>query len=66
VHGRFYFTDLGTWRRRDLDFGGLYYARADGSLIREVALEAASVNFPMVIAGEPSYRRGNWNFDHTA
>ena len=36
VHGGFYFTDLGKWRRRDLDWGGLYYARADGSLIREV------------------------------
>ena len=36
VHGGFYFTDLGKWRRRDLDWGGLYYARADGSLICEV------------------------------
>ena len=36
ANGGFYFTDLGKWRRRDLDWGGLYYARADGSLIREV------------------------------
>lgn len=35
--GGFYFTDLGKARHRDLDRGGLYYAKADGSLIREVA-----------------------------
>jgi gluconolactonase len=34
--GGFYFTDLGKARARDRDWGGVYYARADGSLIREV------------------------------
>jgi gluconolactonase len=36
AHGGVYFTDLGKWRRRDLDWGGLYYARTDGSMSREV------------------------------
>lgn len=35
-HGGFWFTDLGKGRDRDLDRGGIYYAKADGSLIREV------------------------------
>ncbi len=35
--GGFYFTDLGKARARDRDWGGVYYARADGSLITEVA-----------------------------
>jgi len=35
-HGGFYFTDHGKRRARDLDCGGLYYAKADGSLIREL------------------------------
>ncbi len=34
--GGFYFTDLGKARARDRDWGGLYYARADGSRITEV------------------------------
>jgi gluconolactonase len=34
--GGFWFTDLGKARARDRDQGGIYYARADGSLIREV------------------------------
>ncbi len=42
-HGGFYFTDLGKGRHRDLDRGAACYARADGSLIREVA-------FPMITA----------------
>jgi gluconolactonase len=37
----FYFTDLGKRRQRDLDYGAVFYARADGSLLRLVA-------FPMV------------------
>ena len=41
AHGGFYFTDLGKVRQRDMDRGAVFYARADGSLIREVA-------FPMV------------------
>ena len=35
--GGFYFTDLGKARARDRDWGGVYYARADGSKIIEVA-----------------------------
>lgn len=35
-HGGFYFTDHGKRRPREVDLGGLYYARADGSLISEL------------------------------
>ena len=35
-HGGFYFTDHGKRRPRDMDLGGLYYARTDGSLISEL------------------------------
>lgn len=35
--GGFYFTDLGKSRARDRDWGGVYYALADGSRITEVA-----------------------------
>jgi gluconolactonase len=35
-HGGFWFTDLGKARPRDQDRTGVFYARADGSLIREV------------------------------
>ena len=34
--GGFWFTDLGKVREREMDRGGVYYARPDGSLIREV------------------------------
>jgi len=40
-HGGFYFTDLGTAGHRDTDRGAVCYARANGSMIREIA-------FPMV------------------
>ena len=36
-HGGFYFTDLGKVRARERDWGGVYYALADGSRIVEVA-----------------------------
>lgn len=36
-NGGFYFTDLGKTRQRDRDQGGIYYAKADGSHIVEVA-----------------------------
>jgi len=36
-HGGFYFTDLGKSRARDMDHGGVYYAKADGSFITELA-----------------------------
>ncbi len=40
-HDGFYFTDLGKSRHREMDRGAVCYARADGSLIREIA-------FPMI------------------
>ena len=40
-HGGFYFSDLGKVRAREMDRGAVYYAKADGSSITEVA-------FPMV------------------
>ena len=36
-HGGIYFTDLGKRRARDMDVGGVYYAKRDGSAIVEVA-----------------------------
>lgn len=36
AHGGFYFTDLGKVRARDRDWGGVYYALANGSRIVEV------------------------------
>jgi gluconolactonase len=36
-HGGFYFTDPGKLRGRAMDCGSVFYARADGSAIREVA-----------------------------
>ena len=35
-HGGFWFTDLGKRHPRRIDLGGIYYAKADGSEIREV------------------------------
>jgi gluconolactonase len=40
-NGGFYFSDLGKVRAREMDRGAVYYAKADGSAITEVA-------FPMV------------------
>ena len=37
AHGGFYFTDLGKRRPREMDIGAVYYAKADGSFITEVA-----------------------------
>jgi len=42
--GGFYFTDLGKTRARDRDHGVIYYARADGSHIAEVAHPALTPN----------------------
>jgi gluconolactonase len=44
AHGGFYFTDLGKTRPRELDRGGVYYAKADGSLIREIAYPTITAN----------------------
>lgn len=43
-HGGFYFTDLGKGRRRELDRGAVCYARADGSLIREIVFPMFTPN----------------------
>jgi gluconolactonase len=42
--GGFWFTDHGKMRARERDRGGLYWARADGSEIREVAFPLDSPN----------------------
>jgi gluconolactonase len=42
--GGFYFTDLGKTRARDRDWGGVYYARADGSHIAELAFPVLTPN----------------------
>jgi gluconolactonase len=51
--GGFYFTDLGKNRPRDRDHGGLYYARADGSMIVEVAYPLVT---PNGVGLSPDYR----------
>lgn len=42
--GGFYFTDLGKVRARDRDWGGVYYARADGTQIVEVTYPMLTPN----------------------
>jgi len=42
--GGFWFTDLGKARARDMDRGAVYYARADGSRIVEVAFPLVTPN----------------------
>jgi gluconolactonase len=44
AHGGFYFTDLGKVRARDMDRGAVYYAKADGSFITEVAYPMITPN----------------------
>ncbi|MDQ0323273.1 gluconolactonase [Pararhizobium capsulatum DSM 1112] len=43
-HGGFYFTDHGHREGRKVDFGAVYYARADGSFIQEVAYPLVGPN----------------------
>ncbi|HXJ34461.1 MAG TPA: SMP-30/gluconolactonase/LRE family protein [Candidatus Eisenbacteria bacterium] len=43
-HGGFWFTDHGKTRERDRDRTGLFYARADGSLVREVVFPLDAPN----------------------
>jgi gluconolactonase len=43
-HGGFYFTDLGKHRERERDYGGVYYAAADGSRIVEFAYPVITPN----------------------
>ncbi|WP_407521434.1 SMP-30/gluconolactonase/LRE family protein [Methylobacterium oryzisoli] len=42
--GGFYFTDLGKVRAREQDRGAVHYARADGSLIREIVFPILTPN----------------------
>ena len=42
--GGLWFTDLGAERARERDKGGVYYARADGSLINEVVFPLTTPN----------------------
>lgn len=42
--GGFWFTDLGKGRGRSQDRGGLYYARTDGSFIREAVFPIPTAN----------------------
>jgi gluconolactonase len=42
--GGFYFTDLGKVRERDRDWGGVYYAKPDGSFITAVAYPVLTPN----------------------
>jgi gluconolactonase len=42
--GGFWFTDVGKTWRREMQFGGLYYAQADGSGIREVVFPLMTPN----------------------
>jgi len=44
AHGGFYFTDLGKTRSREVDRGAVYYAKADGSLIKAVAYPTLTAN----------------------
>jgi gluconolactonase len=44
AHGGFYFTDSGKTRQRDMDRGSVYYARADGSMIREIIFPISRPN----------------------
>jgi gluconolactonase len=43
-HGGFYFTDSGKVMRRTRDRGAVFYARADGSLIRQVVFPVEGAN----------------------
>lgn len=44
AHGGFYFTDLGKRREREMDQGCVYYAKADGSHIAEIAFPMMTPN----------------------
>ena len=44
AHGGFYFTDLGKSRPRDMDRGAVYYAKADGSMIKPIAFPSITPN----------------------
>jgi len=42
--GAFWFTDLGKWRKRKKERGGLYYAKPDGSLLKQVHYGSIGLN----------------------
>jgi gluconolactonase len=44
AHGGFWFTDLGKSRHREMDRGGLYYAKADGSSVKEIVFPLITPN----------------------
>jgi gluconolactonase len=44
AHGGFYFIDFGKTRPREMDRGAVYYAKADGSLIKPVAFPSITPN----------------------
>jgi gluconolactonase len=44
AYGGFYFTDHGLVDRRILRMGGIYYAKADGSMIREIVFPVRDPN----------------------
>lgn len=67
-HGGFYFTDHGHRQGRQLEFGAVYYARADGSHICEVAFPLIGPNgiglspdgSTLYVAETPSGRLWSW------
>ena len=44
AHGGFYFTDLGKVRETEMDMGGVFYGRADGSAASVIARPALTPN----------------------
>lgn len=44
AHGGFYFTDLGKVREREMDRGGVFYGKADGSAVGAIARPVMSPN----------------------
>jgi gluconolactonase len=59
-HGGFWFTDLGKVRARSMDRGAVYYARTDGSGIREAIFPIMTPNgVGLSPDGRHALRRGN-------
>jgi gluconolactonase len=44
AHGGFYFSDLGKVRAHETDHGGLFYGKADGSMVTRVCYPAGGCN----------------------
>ncbi len=61
-HGGFWFTDHGIRHHRSADRTGIYYAKADGSFIREVVFP---VDSPNGIGLSPAGDRVYWAETHT-